>query len=713
MTAIISGNTARGVLLRAGGAPTNWVAGPAGSALPGTGGNDAIWTPGAGGSAAGGNGDDIYHLWDTKDRVIEAAGGGIDTLVSNGLSLVLPDWVENLVVEPANASGSGNALANILAGGAGSQTLDGGAGDDILSGGDGADRFIVRAGTGWDLIRDFESGVDRVALGGGFGQFTDFAAVAAALTQFDDGTLLTLSPTDAVLFQGRSAGSFTAADFALPQASLAAGLRQTFGDEFTAFAASPTGLGPGGTATWQTTLMFGGRSLPANKDAQYYTDATVGPAPFTLHPEGTGTLDITAAPAAGLPGGLSYASGLISSETLAVQTYGLFEIRAKIVSGAGFWPAFWLLRADGTWPAELDVLESLGDAPGRVYMTSHTGSGGTRGTASAAWTTEDLSLGYHSFAVSWRPDMLRWYVDGTEVFSTATPDDMHSPMYMLANLAAGGVGSWPGPADGVQSRTMSIDLIRAWQFADLAGPVRPAALAASISASTWSADTIRGTDGDDRIEGRSGDDVMTGGGGADVFVFSAHDGRDTVTDFEPGTDRILSLGFEVAGVASGPAGVTVTFSPWHSVTLLGVAALEPGSIVRGDAPLEGTYAADLLDRSAASLPQSLSALGGADTVLGGAGDDLIAGGQGNDLIAGGAGADTFVLNAWDGHDRVLDFTPGLDRIMLRGIAPGTVWVNPSRDAAGLPGLEIDYAAGQSVFLPGLASLAEGDLVFSV
>lgn len=56
---------------------------------------------------------------------------------------------------------------------------------------------------------------------------------------------------------------------------------------------------------------------------------------------------------------------------------------------------------------------------------------------------------------------------------------------------------------------------------------------------TTGRDTLVGTSGDDRIVGLSGADTLTGGAGADVFVYNdIRDGRDTVTDFTPGTDKI-------------------------------------------------------------------------------------------------------------------------------------------------------------------------------
>ena len=51
-------------------------------------------------------------------------------------------------------------------------------------------------------------------------------------------------------------------------------------------------------------------------------------------------------------------------------------------------------------------------------------------------------------------------------------------------------------------------------------------------------DILRGRGGDDRLIDGAGVDTMTGGAGADVFIFTDDNRMDTITDFEPGTDRI-------------------------------------------------------------------------------------------------------------------------------------------------------------------------------
>ncbi len=148
------------------------------------------------------------------------------------------------------------------------------------------------------------------------------------------------------------------------------------------------------------------------------------------------------------------------------QTYGYFEIRAELASGQGMWPAFWLLPADGSWPPEIDVVETLGRDPTTAYTTVHTNERGYHAYTTDTTAMPDTSQGFHTYGASWRPDAIDFYIDGQFVWGIATPSDLHSPMYMLANLAVGAQGSWPGPAAG-ETATIRIDHIRAYQFDDL------------------------------------------------------------------------------------------------------------------------------------------------------------------------------------------------------------------------------------------------------
>lgn len=238
-------------------------------------------------------------------------------------------------------------------------------------------------------------------------------------------------------------------------------LHPTFGDEFDGFAGSPTGRTPSGQATWQTTYFWGARTMATNNEAQHYSDSTTAVDPFAGRDE---VLHITAAPGASLPDGLTHTSGMITTHESFSQTYGYFEMRVQLPTGQGMWPAFWLLPESGRWPPELDALEMLGQDPQTVYVATHTGPANT--VVQGAVAVDDASAGFHTYGVAWRPDEVAFYVDGGEVFRTPTPADMHEPMYLLANLAVGGPGSWPGPAAG-GTATMRIDHTRAYQFDDL------------------------------------------------------------------------------------------------------------------------------------------------------------------------------------------------------------------------------------------------------
>lgn len=230
--------------------------------------------------------------------------------------------------------------------------------------------------------------------------------------------------------------------------------RPTFVEEFRSFTGSPLG-GPG---RWRTTLAWGDRTLAANKELQYYSDSSVGTDPFVLTADGL-EIHVTAGQNAK---NLPYLSGVITTEGRFSQTYGYFEIDAKLPSGFGFWPAFWLLPSDHSWPPELDVFEEYGKAPEIVSLTAHSGSGGKHDFTFHNVTVSDVTKNYHRFGVDWEADKISWVIDGEIVFQLPTPADMHKPMYMVANVAVTNrldQNSLPG--------VMSIRSVRA--YARLAG----------------------------------------------------------------------------------------------------------------------------------------------------------------------------------------------------------------------------------------------------
>jgi Ca2+-binding RTX toxin-like protein len=297
--------------------------------------------------------------------------------------------------------------------------------------------------------------------------------------------------------------------------------------------------------------------------------------------------------------------------------------------------------------------------------------------------------------------------------STPTPPDMHSPMYMIADLAVGGPSVWPGPADGVSSATMNIDYIRAYQYTDLP-PTLPAAQSMKYLVGDSAANILTGGSGDDRIEGGQGNDTLTGGGGADTFVVSNLTGTDTITDFQWGEDKLVIQGFTSAQVTTQELvqGLQVNFGTNH-VILARIYGMAPGDIVAGATTTTGTAAADTIDRSAIATPTaSIYGLASNDTIKGGPGDDWIVGGTGNDTLTGNGGKDSFVFSPGSGQDIITDFVAGLDRLVLQGTTQGTLQASWATEG-GLTGIKVGYGTGgDTVFLPGVGSLLPDSIVLA-
>jgi VCBS repeat-containing protein len=116
--------------------------------LIGLGGDDVLdGGLGAADSLQGGTGNDRYIVRN-GDTVTEFAGEGLDTVETPLAAYTLPGNVENLIFTgTGNFAGTGNELANTIAGGAGNDLLEGRGGNNVLSGGAGSDTAVYTAAT--------------------------------------------------------------------------------------------------------------------------------------------------------------------------------------------------------------------------------------------------------------------------------------------------------------------------------------------------------------------------------------------------------------------------------------------------------------------------------------------------------------------------------------------------------------------------------------
>jgi beta-glucanase (GH16 family) len=169
-----------------------------------------------------------------------------------------------------------------------------------------------------------------------------------------------------------------------------------------------------------------------------------------------------------------YTSGIITTSKLYDEETpyrflfqnGYVEMRAKVPQGKGLWAAFWMLPPEGQWPPEIDVMEILGHDTDTVHMHYHyEDEYGRHRSSGGKWTGPDFADNWHTYAVSWEPGSIRWFVDGVER-RTAFTDTRYiaaERMYLLLNLQVG--GSWPGSPDSTTPfpSDYEIDYVRVWQ----------------------------------------------------------------------------------------------------------------------------------------------------------------------------------------------------------------------------------------------------------
>lgn len=183
---------------------------------------------------------------------------------------------------------------------------------------------------------------------------------------------------------------------------------------------------------WNTSYPYNRRTTPTNQELEWYVDDA-----FSVN---NGILRIKAERKD--TNGYHYTSGILTTYQKFQQKYGYFEMRAKLPSGQGLWPAFWLLPASNVNLPEIDIMEVLGHEPTKLYTTYHYSVNGTVEHAASVCTTPDLSKAFHIYGVYWSPDTIRWYLDNRPIYETHTHVSDAAEAYILANLAVG--GQWPG-----------------------------------------------------------------------------------------------------------------------------------------------------------------------------------------------------------------------------------------------------------------------------
>lgn len=266
---------------------------------------------------------------------------------------------------------------------------------------------------------------------------------------------------------------------------------------------------------------------------------------------------------------------------------------------------------------------------------------------------------------------------------------------------------------------------------------RTGVVGAGWQSGTEGSDMMQASAGTTVLNGGAGDDIliatskpvqMTGGAGTDVFVPMEVNGQITITDFEPGVDR-LDLSFlgmirSTAQLRFNPQSNGIKIFYGNSViwvmtrdnTMLQASAFDNSlfpiahyappqmrtkvvGTSRNDTLTASRYGSDIHGQAGNDLllggagNDSLYGQAGNDTLNGANGNDRLFGGPGNDSLVGGAGADTLqgdagndTLKGGNGNDRLFGGT-GNDRLfggsgndsLVGGAGADTLWGDAGND----------------------------------
>jgi beta-glucanase (GH16 family) len=180
----------------------------------------------------------------------------------------------------------------------------------------------------------------------------------------------------------------------------------------------------------------------------------------------------------------AYTSSSIKTVGKKEFLYGRYEVRAKIPTASGSWPAIWTLGSAMPWPScgEIDIMEyyRIADVPHILANTAW----GTDVRHNAKWNTvripfskfrekdPDWENKFHIWRMDWDEEAIRLYLDDELLNETLLKDTQNGlignhknpfrqPHYILLNLAIGRHGGTPD--DSAFPLHYEVDYVRIYQ----------------------------------------------------------------------------------------------------------------------------------------------------------------------------------------------------------------------------------------------------------
>jgi beta-glucanase (GH16 family) len=169
-------------------------------------------------------------------------------------------------------------------------------------------------------------------------------------------------------------------------------------------------------------------------------------------------------------------------------TYGRVEVKAKLPTGVGTWPAIWMLGKNinetgaywyiegyGTtdWPAcgEIDIMEHWGSNQNFISSAMHTPSSFGNTVNHGGQVIPTASTEFHVYALDWYPDRMVFSVDGAAHYTynpsvqNAQTWPFDKDQYLLINIAI-----LPGIDPNFTESAMEIDYVRIYQQSTVSAP---------------------------------------------------------------------------------------------------------------------------------------------------------------------------------------------------------------------------------------------------
>ena len=178
---------------------------------------------------------------------------------------------------------------------------------------------------------------------------------------------------------------------------------------------------------------------------------------------------------------VNYTSACLITSKKKSWLFGRFEVRARIDTAVGAWPAIWLIGVEKEWPSngEIDMLEFY--RPDSVPTILANIAWGTKQRYQPKWNSyrkplkellqldKDWTRKYHVWRMDWTKEAIKLYVDNvlfnfnlvSETINADGSNPYLQPQYLLLNLALGSSGG--NPDRSKFPITFEVDYVRVYQ----------------------------------------------------------------------------------------------------------------------------------------------------------------------------------------------------------------------------------------------------------